>query len=139
MDGQVIDTSTGNSSGRLLDVRKQITFKDVFAFFVLLGRLIGFVVFPSETSAALAAIDVSHGVCACRHGAIVRLALNNIDNAVKEISPAVLAVERSGYHGVNGCQMGLAGRAAIYALPSEIAAIAHAHLDIDETLARRYC
>ncbi|KAK0233370.1 hypothetical protein IW262DRAFT_1290418 [Armillaria fumosa] len=43
IDGQVINTSTGNSSGRLLDVRKQITLKDVFAFFVLLGRLIGFV------------------------------------------------------------------------------------------------
>lgn len=40
---------------------------------------------------------------------------------------------------MNSCQMGLAGRAAINALPSEIAAIAHAHLDISEALARRYC
>src|SRR5712675_494115 len=46
-------------------------------------------IFPTENGAALAAIDVSHGVVACSHLTVVWLAFNNVHPATH--SPLALA------------------------------------------------
>jgi hypothetical protein len=107
-------------------------------------------VFPAQSDPALAAVNVPDCVLTGRHCTITGFSFRDVNTVgetfsgscvnpehndprrcslhfIKEISPAVLAVESSGYHGMNGGKMGLACRAAINALAREVTTIAHTH------------
>ena len=69
--------------GPLLDINKEIPFKDVFAFFVFLGCFVGLIVFPPQCGAALDAIDIADCVVSSSHRSIASLALYDVDNYIK--------------------------------------------------------
>lgn len=81
-----------------LDVDEQVALEDIFAFLILLGRLLCDLVFPTEGGAALAAVDISDGMLASGHGPIAGLTFHYIYNFVKEISSSMLPIEGSRHH-----------------------------------------
>lgn len=118
---------TGKVALGLLHIHEQVPLKNVFAFLVLLRWFVGFIVFPPERSAALAAVDVPNGVVSGRHRTVIWLAFDDVDNAIEEVCSTMLAVERAGHHGVDGGEVGLAGRASVDAFSRKISTVAHAH------------
>jgi hypothetical protein len=65
----------------LLHIDEEVALQDILPFFVLLGLFIRFVIFPAEYGAALAAVDVSHGVVARSHLTVIRFAFDNVNPA----------------------------------------------------------
>jgi hypothetical protein len=135
-----------------LYIHEQIPLENVLALLVFLRRFVGLVVFPPKRRPALDAIDVSDGVIASRHGTVIWLSFDDIDNSVEKVGPPVLPIEclsdaalsaimmlrcappmkralttYSRHHRVNGCQVGLACRAPIYAFAREVSPVTHAH------------
>jgi hypothetical protein len=110
-----------------LYIHEQIPLENVLALLVFLRRFVGLVVFPPKRRPALDAIDVSDGVIASRHGTVIWLSFDDIDNSVEKVGPPVLPIECSRHHRVNGCQVGLACRAPIYAFAREVSPVTHAH------------
>lgn len=113
--------------GGLLDVHQEVPFEDKFALLVLLAFLVGLVVFPSQSSAAFAAVDVSHGMIPCGHLSIAWFSMDHVHDFFEEICTAVLPVEGPGCEGVNGGKMGTTFGTAKDASASEVTAIAHSH------------
>jgi hypothetical protein len=66
-----------------LNVHEEITLKDIFAFLILLRLFVRLVVFPTKGSPAFATVNISDGVVACRHWAVVRLAFDDIYHAIE--------------------------------------------------------
>lgn len=83
-----LSTSCGSSDGA-----EQLGLEDVFSFLVLLVRLVGLVILPSDGFVALSAGDVAHNMSARRHVPLARVALRDIDNGAEQVCLAVLATE----------------------------------------------
>lgn len=84
--------------GRSLDIDEQIALKDIFAFLVLLRFFVSLIIFPTQCSTAFAAVDISDSMIASSHWAIVWLPFNDVDDDVKKIRSAMLAVESPRNH-----------------------------------------
>jgi len=113
-----------------LNIYEQIALEDVFAFLVFLRSFIGFVIFPSKCYSTFAAINIAHSVVTSGHRAIARFALKNVHHYFEQISSAMLAVESSGYHRMDGCKVGLAIGTAINAFAGKVTTIGHAHVGV---------
>lgn len=72
---------------------QELRLQDKLALLVFLRRLVRLVVLPANRMLALAALDVTHHVSACRHVALHRFFLDDVDHSGEEICFAVLAAE----------------------------------------------
>lgn len=90
----------------LLHVHQEVPLENVFAFLVLLIHIVREI---------LIKVYVADGMVSGGHLALARFAFGHVDYSVEEIRPAVLSIECSGYHGVNGRQVRLALESPIYA------------------------
>lgn len=77
----------------LADVAEQLGLEDELALLVLLARLVGLVVLPSDRLLALLARDVAHDVAPRRHAALRRLARVDVDDRVEQVGLAMLTAE----------------------------------------------
>jgi len=110
-----------------LYVDEQVSFQDVFPLLILLRRIVGLIIFPPEGDAALDTIYISHRVVSSRHLAIARFAFDDVHHSLKEICPAVLAVESPRKHRMDSGQMRLAGGTSIDSGSGQVLTIAHTH------------
>lgn len=72
---------------------QQLRLQDIFPLLVLLARLVGFVVFPTDRLITLLALDVSYNMPAGGHVSFHRFRLLDIDDRGKEECLAMLAAE----------------------------------------------
>jgi len=91
-------SGTGGGDRALLHVDEKVALKDVFALLVLLGGLRCVVVFPPKRGPTLYTVYVPHYMMTRSHLSFGGLAFDDVDNAVKEIRPAVLTGESPGHH-----------------------------------------
>jgi len=112
-----------------LHVHEQVSLEDVLALLILLGTLVRAIVFPPERGPAFAAVDVTDGVVPSGHRPVTGLAFDDVDNSIKKVGSAVLAVKGTRYHGVDSSQMSSAGQAPVDTLSRKISTITHTHLE----------
>jgi hypothetical protein len=67
---------------------------DVLALLVLLARLVGLLVLPSESGLAAITIDVGYSVETGEKDPLLGLATTDVDDRVEEVGPALAALER---------------------------------------------
>lgn len=77
----------------LSDRTQQLGFENELALLVLLTRLIGLVIFPTDRGLALFADDVAHDMASRRHVALHGFGGVNVDDGGEEEGFAVLAAE----------------------------------------------
>lgn len=77
----------------LVDLAQQLGLQDVLSLLVLLRSLVSLIVLPPNSSLALLAHNVPHNVSACRHVALARILLLDIDDGVEQICFAMLTAE----------------------------------------------
>jgi len=112
---------------RLLHINQEVTLEDEFPLLVFLGGFVCSVIFPSKSSPAFAAVNVSDGMVARGHWPIIRFSFNHIDDYVEEIRSPMLTIEGPRDHRVNRGKMCLASGASIDALSCKVLAITQAH------------
>lgn len=74
----------------LVDGDEELGLEDKLALFVLLARLVGFVILPADDLLALSAGDVADDVAASCHAALSGLAGLDVDDRVEQVRFAML-------------------------------------------------